>query len=95
MTISYTDLFCDALAEHVRQHPDVLDRARHELDCGRPSENVDTWRTLLDAGPSAVIAVLTSRDPDAAGLKADNPFARLGLIDEGARLALVERARAR
>jgi hypothetical protein len=61
----------------------------------RPSDNVDAWRSLLDAGPSAVVAVLTSRDPDARGLKADNPFARLGLVDEDTRLALLRQARAR
>jgi hypothetical protein len=61
----------------------------------RPSDNVDAWRSLLDAGPSAVVAVLTSRDPDARGLKADNPLARLGLVDEGTRLALLRQARAR
>jgi hypothetical protein len=40
------------------------------------------------------VAVLTSRDPDVRGLKADNPFARLGLIDEDTRLALVQDAHA-
>ncbi len=91
----YVDLFCDALAAHVREHPDVLEQARLELDRMRPGDNVDAWRSLLDAGPSAVVAVLTSRDPDARGLKADNPFARLGLVDEDTRLDLLERARAR
>ena len=33
-------------------------------------------------------------DPDVRGLKADNPFARLGLIDEDTRLALVHNAHA-
>lgn len=59
----------------------------------RPNDNVRTWRSLLDAGSSAVVAVLTSRDPDVRGLKADNPFARLGLIDEATRLALLDQAR--
>ena len=91
----YVDLFCDELAVHVRTESGVLERARHELDRMRPSGNVDAWRSLLDAGPPAVVAVLTSRDPDARGLKADNPFARLGLVDEDTRLALLRRARAR
>ena len=59
------------------------------------SDNVAAWKALLAAGPAAVIAVLTSRDPDARGLKADNPFARLGVIDEDTRLALLDRARER
>ena len=91
----YIDLFCDELAAHVRKEPDVLERARHELDRMSPNDNVAAWRALLDAGPSAVVAVLTSRDPDARGLKADNPFARLGLVDEGKRLALLRQAYAR
>lgn len=91
----YVDLYCDALADHVREDPTVLEQARDELDRMRPSHNVSVWRTLLDAGPSAVVAVLTSRDPDVRGLKADNPFARLGLIDESTRLALLDQARGR
>gem|GEM_PF-4420258 len=42
-----------------------------------------------------MIAVLTSRDPDVSGLKADNPLAPLGLVDEDVRLALVDRAHGR
>jgi transcriptional regulator with XRE-family HTH domain len=91
----YIDSYCEALAQRVRRDPTVLDRAARELDRMSPSSNVDTWRSLLAAGPAAVIAVLTSRDPDARTLKADNPFARLGLIDEDARLALVQQAHAR
>ena len=91
----YVDSYCEALAEHLRRDPAVLERACDELDRMRPSANVDTWRWLLRAGPSAVVAVLTSRDPGIRGLKADNPFARLGLIDEDTRLALVRHAHAR
>lgn len=89
------DSYCEALAEQLRRDPDLLERACDELDRMRPRANVDAWRWLLRAGPSAVVAVLTSRDPDIRGLKADNPFARLGLIDEDARLALVRHAHAR
>jgi transcriptional regulator with XRE-family HTH domain len=91
----YVDRYCDALAEHLRRDPDLLEQARGELDRMRPSRNVDAWRSLLGAGPNAVVAVLTSCDPDVRGLKADNPFARLGLIDEDTRLALVRDAHAR
>jgi transcriptional regulator with XRE-family HTH domain len=91
----YVDLFCDELAAHVRQDREVLEQARHELDRMNPSDNVEAWRSLLDAGPSAVVTILTSRDPEARGLKADNPFARLGVVDEDTRLALLRQARAR
>ncbi len=88
------DLYCDELAAQIRSDPEVLDRARRELDRMPPGNNVRAWRSLIEAGPSAVVAVLTSRDPEARGLKADNPLARLGLVDEGTRLALLERAHA-
>lgn len=91
----YADLYCDELAAFVRRDPDVLDQARRELDRMRPSSNVLAWRALLDAGSAAVVAVLSSRDPEARGLTADNPFARLGLVDEDTRLALVQQAHAR
>ena len=91
----YIDLYCDAVADVVRANPGVLDQARDELDRMPANDNVATWRTLLDAGPRAVVGVLTSRDPDVRGLKADNPFARLGLIAEDDRLELLERARGR
>lgn len=91
----YIDSFCEALAQQVRRDPAVLDQAERELDRMPPSSNVLAWRSLLAVGPTAVIAVLTSRDPDARALKADNPFARLGLVDEDARLALVQQAHAR
>lgn len=91
----YVDLLCDTLADQVRHDPDLLDAAAAELDRMPDSDNVAAWKALLMAGPTAVIAVLTSRDPDARGLKADNPFARLGLVDEDTRLAFVARARGR
>lgn len=91
----YVDLLCDELADVVRRQPDVLALAHSELDRMRQNDNVRAWRSLLTAGPAAVIAVLTSRDPDARGLKADNPFARLGLVDEDTRLALLDHAHGR
>lgn len=91
----YVDSYCDALADHLRRDPVVLDRARRELDRMPPTGNVDKWRSLLTAGPTAAIAVLTSRDPDTRALKADNPFARLGLVDEDTRLTMVRQAHAR
>lgn len=91
----YVDRFCDVLADHVRDDPSVVDRARTVLERMRHNDNVRAWQLILDAGPSAVVAVLTSRDPDARGLKADNPFAPLGLVDEDTRLALLDQARGR
>jgi hypothetical protein len=61
----------------------------------RRSYRWDDVESALTAGPTAVVAVLTSRDPEARGLKADDPFARLGLVDEDTRLALVQDAHTR
>ncbi len=91
----YVDLLCDVLAERVRQDLGLQEQARRELDRMPTSDNVRSWRALLEAGPAAVIAVLTSRDPDVRGLKADNPLARLGLVDEDTRLAMVDQAHGR
>lgn len=91
----FVDLLCDELADEVRQDPDLLQSARTELERMRPNDNVRAWKSLIEAGPAAVVAVLTSRDPDCRGLKADNPFARLGLVDEDVRLALLDLARGR
>lgn len=91
----YVDLSCDAIADRVRQDPEVLEDARVELRRMPASDNTRAWRALLDAGPDAVVAVLTSRDPDVRGLKADNPLARLGLVAEETRLELVDQAHAR
>lgn len=86
----YVDLYCDVLADRVREDPGLLEQARPELDRMRQNDNVRVWRSLLSAGPVAVIAALTSRDPDVRGLKADNPFARLGVVDEDRRLELLD-----
>lgn len=91
----YVDLLCDALAERVRRDPGVLDAARDVLESMPDSDNTRAWEALLDAGPDAVVAVLSSRAPDARGLKADNPLARLGLVDEDTRLELVDQAHGR
>lgn len=91
----YVDLLCDAIAAHVRRDPDVLGLAKRELARTRKTDNTRAWRHLIAAGPAAVVTVLTSRDPEADGLKADNPFARLGLVDEPTRLALVDEAHGR
>lgn len=91
----YVDLLCDVLADRIRENPGLLKDAQAELDSMSDSDNVRSWRSLVAAGAAAVIAVLTSRDPDVRGLKADNPFARLGLVDEDTRLALVDVAHGR
>lgn len=91
----YVDLLCDLLADRLRRDPDLVASAMSELSSMRDSANVRAWHAVLEAGMAAVVAVLTSRDPEVRGLKADNPFARLGLVDEGTRLELVDLAHGR
>lgn len=89
------DLVCVDLAARVLDDPHVLELGRDALARleGRSSW-IDTWRSLLDAGPEAVAAVLTSTCPDADALKTDCPLALCGLIDDVRRAELVEASRA-
>lgn len=91
----FVDLVCEEVAERIMQDPGLIDRARDVLPRleGR-SACVGTWRSLLDAGPVAVAAVLTSTSPEAAALKTDSPFALLGLLSDEDRLLLLELAHA-
>lgn len=89
----FVDLLCERVAEMVADDPDLIEDARLVLPRleGR-SRWVDTWRRLLDAGPVAVIAVLTSTSPEADALKTDNPFALLDLVREEERRTLLDHA---
>ena len=88
----FVDLMCDRLAEAVLEDPRLINHTREvagELDSAWAS----TWSHLLDAGPTAVAAVLTSTHPAARPLKADSPLAVMGVIEDHERLQLLERAR--
>lgn len=89
----FVDLLCEHVAERVAEDPDLLEAARAALTRleGR-SPWAATWSHVLDAGPVAVIAVLTSTSPEAAALKTDSPFALLGIVPEDERLRLLELA---
>jgi transcriptional regulator with XRE-family HTH domain len=91
----FVDLLCHEIAARIAQEPELIERAREELPrlAGRSSW-ADVWTALLDAGPVAVIAVLTSTSPEATALKTDSPFALLGLVSESDRLQLLEIAHA-
>ena len=90
----FADMMCQVLADRVLEDPSLVDRARTVLDGRESSTYTDAWRSLLDAGPDAVVAVLTSDRPSARGLKSDNPFAELGVVDEPTRSRLLEAAHA-
>lgn len=91
--------FIDALCEHQAQailnDPGLVARARDEMPRleGR-SASYEVWRVLLDAGPLACIAVLTSTSETARPLKADSPFAYVVDLPADARQRLLEGARA-
>ena len=91
----YVDGLCAELADRARTDPNVIELAKTGLAEMRPSDNMRAWSALLDSGPAAVVEVLTSREPEVRSLKADNPFARLGLVAEDVRLALLDAARGR
>lgn len=87
----FVDLMCERLADILLDDPRILTRAKEavaELD----SAWGDVWRSLLNLGPVAVSAVLTSPHPAARPLKADTPLAVLGLINEDERRRLLDRA---
>ena len=95
-----TDLICETLADRVLADPDVLHVARDRLAMLREVHGdrtadrwLDAWEHLLDAGPDAVAAVLTSLSPAARPLKSTTPLAGIGLIDETTRADLVTKAR--
>ena len=89
----FVDALCQLQAEAVSADPTVVDRARGELDRleGR-SASAEEWRRLLDAGPRAVIGVLTSVSPDVQSLKSDSPLAFVVEVSEERRRELAEAA---
>lgn len=87
----FRDLMCQRWAQVVADDPAVLHRAESALE-GMSGGYTDAWRHLLQAGPDAVIVILTSTHPDASALKSDAPFGRMRLIDEDERQSLLRRA---
>lgn len=90
----FVDLMCERLAAVVLDRPELIEEARSVLvqNKGRSSWT-HVWEGLLDAGPIAVAAVLTSADPSVRSLRADNPFAVMGLITFDERDDILRRAR--
>lgn len=90
------DLICAALAERVMADPTLLAAAREHLAAvrgvhGEESADrwINSWQHLLQAGPEAVAAVLTSSSPAARPLKSATPLAGMGLLDEDVRSELL------
>lgn len=91
----FVDLLCEQIAGRIADDPALLERAREVLPrLEARSAWAGTWAALLDVGPVAVIAVLTSTSPEAIALKTDSPFALLGLVSEPERLRLLQLAHA-
>ena len=88
----FVDFMCDRLAEAVLGDPGLIERARGVVD-QLDSSWGSVWHRLLDAGPIAVAGVLTSTHPAARPLKADTPFAVMGVIEDHERNLLLQRAR--
>lgn len=88
----FIDFMCERLADAVLEDPRLLGHAREVLD-KLDSAWADIWHLLVAAGPAAVAGVLTSTHPAARPLKADTPFAVMGVIEDDERTRLLQRAR--
>lgn len=89
----FRELLAAAVAEKIVAEPTLLDRAREVMDGGAWSSDYEgQWRALVDAGPAAVVGVLTSTHPDTLALKADSPFTMLDLVGDAERQRLLEAA---
>jgi hypothetical protein len=86
----FVDVLCALQARAILADPTLVDAARAQLPRLEGSSAWhDTWAALLDAGPVACGAVLTSTSA-AAGLKADSPFAYVVEITDELRQELVK-----
>jgi len=65
-----------------------LDRLRHIHGNGRADRWLDEWQRILDAGPSAVLDVFTSRSPRSVDLRQTSPF--MGVLTQEERRAALE-----
>lgn len=85
-----------AVAARVAQDPgSVLSRARRNLDRFERVHEGSTvmtwlkrWHRLIDAGPEAVMEVLTSTAPEAAELRQNSPFT--GVLPQHERKAVLD-----
>jgi excisionase family DNA binding protein len=85
-----------AVAARVAQDPaGVLSHARKNLERFEQIHEGSTvvtwlerWRAVLEAGPEAVMAVLTSTAPEAAELRQNSPFA--GVLPDDERRAVLD-----
>ena len=91
----FVDALCAHQAQAILDDPALMARARDELARleGRSASH-DMWKALLDAGPIACVAVLTSTSEAARPLKTDSPFAYVVDLPDGERQRLLEGARA-
>jgi len=91
----FVDALCAHQAQAILDDPALVTCARDELPRleGR-SASYETWKALLDAGPVACVAVLTSTSEAARPLKADSPFAYVVDLPDTERQRLLEGARA-
>ncbi|MDQ2913761.1 MAG: helix-turn-helix domain-containing protein [Chloroflexota bacterium] len=62
----------DRVFAHARQN---LDRFERIHEGSSVAKWLERWRRVLDAGPEAVMEVLTSMAPEAAELRQNSPFA--------------------
>lgn len=88
----------EAVAEEVRRHPELVERARAKLEewlarGGRSAPLWLRWRQLLERPAEEVAAFLTERSEDAAWLRKVSPFA--GVLPTQTRLRILREVRRR
>jgi excisionase family DNA binding protein len=59
-----------------------LQRLRSSHSDGRSDVWFDRWQVALDAGPDAVLAIMTGRSDQAATMRSTSPFSGLGLLTD-------------
>jgi hypothetical protein len=87
-----------AVADRLRQHPELLDRARAKLDewlarGGRSNPLLLRWREILERPLDEVATFLTERSQEAAWLRKASPFA--GMLAPQERLRILREVRTR
>lgn len=87
-----------AVAERLREDPEILTRARTKLDewlsrGGRSTPLWTRWREILNRPVDEVASFLTERSEDAAWLRKASPFA--GALPPEERLRVLREVRAR
>jgi hypothetical protein len=87
-----------AVAEELREHPEILDRARRKVGewlarGGRSAPLLRMWQEVLSKSLDDVVGVLVDRSEESAWLRKASPFA--GVLTPKRRLEILREVRRR